>query len=76
MNALYGLIYGKQYAQTAKTIRKSCRKEALAVFTPLTIKEKCLYLIKTSKRNTAYQTIVLLGLALMVLTVHYLLQII
>lgn len=71
MNALHGLIYDKQYANTPRAVRKSCRKEALSVFNTLSLKEKCLYLIKISKRNTGYQTIALLGLALAILAVYY-----
>lgn len=47
-----------------------------AVFNALTLKEKCQYLIKISKRNTGYQTLVLLGLTLSVIALDYLITII
>ena len=43
-------------------------------FRALTLQEKCLYLIKISKRNTSHQTLVVTGLTLMVLAVDYLLR--
>lgn len=47
--------------------------EALAGLNALTLKEKCLYLIKISKRNTSDQTLVVTGLTFLVMTVGYLL---
>lgn len=38
----------------------------------LTLKEKCLYLMKISKRRTGAQTLVVMGLALAVIGVNYL----
>lgn len=38
----------------------------------LTLKEKCLYLMKISKRHTSRQTLVLMGLTLMVIAMKYL----
>lgn len=72
MNTLYGLIQNKQYINTSKAIGKNSRNEALAVFNALTLKEKCLYLIKISKRNTSYQTLALTGLTLAIIAVDYL----
>lgn len=71
MNTLYGLIHRKQYRNTSKADRKNSQNEALAVFNALTLQEKCLYLIKISKRNTSYQALVLMGLALMIITTDY-----
>jgi len=72
MNSLYGLIHNKQYMSTSEAIRRNSQNEALAVFSALTLKEKCLYLVKTSKRNTGYQALVLMGLTLAVITADYL----
>ena len=72
MKALYGLIQNEHYRNTSKSIRKKSPNEALAVFNALTLKEKCLYLIKTSKRNTSYQALVLTGLTIVIIAVEYL----
>ena len=72
MNTLYGLTHNRQYMNTLKAIRKNIENEALAVFNALTLKEKCLYLVKTSKRNTGYQTLALMGLTLVIVAVDYL----
>ncbi|MEL7565155.1 MAG: hypothetical protein AAGU27_09755 [Dehalobacterium sp.] len=73
MNTLYGLIpNNKQRMNTLKAIRKNSHPEALAVFNALTLKEKCLYLVKISKRKTSYQTLALMGLTLLVIAVDYL----
>lgn len=76
MNTLYGLIQNRQDMNTSGTIRKNSQNEALAVFNALTLKEKCLYLIKISKRNTSDQALVLMGLALSIIAVNYLFSII
>lgn len=39
----------------------------------LTIKEKCLYLMKISKRGTVAQTLMVMGVMLAVIGVNYLL---
>ncbi|AOY78087.1 hypothetical protein [Clostridium formicaceticum] len=71
MNTLYGLIHRKRYRNTSKADRKNNQSEALAVFNALTLQEKCLYLIKINKRNTSYQALVLMGLALMIIATNY-----
>jgi hypothetical protein len=63
----------KETMNTLKVRSKNSHHKALAVFNALTLKEKCLYLIKISKRNTGYQTLALMGLTLMVIAVNYLL---
>ncbi|MFZ7104938.1 MAG: hypothetical protein ACOWWO_20050 [Peptococcaceae bacterium] len=72
MNILYGLIQNKRCLNTEKVIEKKSRQEAFAVFNALTLKEKCLYLIKISKRNTGYQALVLMELILVIIAVDYL----
>ncbi len=74
MNTLHGLIQNKQY--TSKTIVKDSLNETLSVFKALTLKEKCLYLIKISKRNTGHQTFVLMVLTLVFIAVDYLFSLI
>ncbi len=73
MGTLYGLINNKQYKTTSKAISKNNKNEALEVFKGLTLKEKCLYFVKISKRNTGYQTLGLMGLTLTVIAVDYIL---
>jgi len=75
MNTLYGLIENKQSINTSQAIGRSSQNEALAVFNALTLKEKCLYFIKISKRNTSYQTLVLMGSTLTIIAVNYLFSI-
>ena len=65
---------GKKCVGAWKIAEKDRRKEALPGFRALTLQEKCLYLIKISKRNTSHQTLVVTGLTLMVLAVDYLLR--
>ncbi|MBB6218346.1 hypothetical protein HNQ80_004510 [Anaerosolibacter carboniphilus] len=72
MNTLYGLTHNKQCMNTSEATRKNSQNEALAVFNALTLKEKCLYLIKISKRNTGYQALVLMGLTLVIIAADYL----
>jgi hypothetical protein len=78
MDALYGLTQTEQNISTSIggspsiASRKKSRTEEQAVFNALSLKEKCLYLMKISKRNTAYQTLVLTGLSLSVIAVDYL----
>lgn len=72
MNTLHGLIPNKQSVNTLKAIRKKSQNEALAVFQALTLKEKYLYLMKISKRNTSYQALVLMGLTLSIIAADYL----
>ncbi len=72
MNILYGLRQNKQSITTWKAIGKNSRPEALADFNALTVKEKCLYLAKISKRNTSYQTLVVMGFTLLILAAEYL----
>lgn len=76
MATSYGLIENKQAMNTSNTIRKNNHHNALAVFNALTLKEKCLYLSKISKRNTSYQTLVLMGLTLSIIAVDYLFSIV
>lgn len=76
MHTLYGLIQNKQSLNTLKAIKKNSHQEALAVFNALTLQEKCLYLIKISKRNTSYQALVLMGLTLGIIAVEYLFSLI
>jgi hypothetical protein len=66
------LVNNRQYRRTLTDIRKNNQNEALTVFNALTLKEKCLYLVKISKRNTGYQSIVLMGLALVIIAANYL----
>ncbi|ATW24768.1 hypothetical protein [Candidatus Formimonas warabiya] len=72
MNTLYGLIRNKQCVNTSKVVRTKSHHEAFAVFNALTLKEKCLYMIKVSKRNTSYQTLALMGVTLVIIAVDYL----
>lgn len=72
MNTLGGLIQSKQYLNTPNVISQN---ETLALFDALTLKEKCLYLVKISKRNTGYQTILLTVLTLVFMGVEYLFSI-
>lgn len=78
MNTLYGLLQHRQSMNTSNTLHtlKSMRKnsyhEALGVFNALALKEKCLYMIKITKRNTSRQTLAVMGLTLMVIAVNYL----
>lgn len=72
MNNLYRLINNKQYMNTSEPIREKSQHEALAVFNTLTLKEKCLYLVKISKRNTCYQALGLMGLTLLIIAADYL----
>lgn len=67
MNTLYELINSKQYMNTSEPIREKSKHEAVAVFNTLTLKEKCLYLVKISKRNTGFQALWLMGLTLLVI---------
>jgi len=78
MGTLYGQIHDKQYMNQskAKAIRKKSQHEAIAVFNALTLKEKCLYLVKISKRNTGYQTLGLMGLTLVIIAANFLLTMI
>ncbi|MEG6512728.1 hypothetical protein [Desulforamulus ruminis] len=75
MNTLYGQINNKQYMNTAKPKPKAekSKHQAVAVFNTLTLKEKCLYLVKISKRNTGYQALGLMGLTLLIIATDYLL---
>ncbi len=72
MKAFYGLIQNIHYRNTSGAILKDSQNEVLAGFNVLTFKEKCLYLIKISKRNTSYQALVLMGLTLMIIAMDYL----
>ena len=76
MNTLNGLIQNKHYMNTAEAMGNNSRNEALAVFNALTLKEKCLYLIKISKRNTGRQTLVLMVLTLGFFALNYLFSLI
>jgi len=57
---------------TGRTAKVSIRREVLPGFHDLTLKEKCLYLMKISKRNTGRQTFAVMGLAIAALAVNYL----
>ncbi len=74
MNTSYRLSQNKQGLGTWKTAGDKSSHEALPGFQALTLKEKCLYLIKISKRNTSRHALVLTGLALLALAVDYLFQ--
>ncbi|HWQ78220.1 MAG TPA: hypothetical protein VN381_05355 [Anaerovoracaceae bacterium] len=74
MNTSYGLNPKKQGIGTWKAAGDKSSHEALPGFSALTLKEKCLYLIKISKRNTSRHTFMLTGLALLFLAVDYLFQ--
>lgn len=76
MNALYGLIQTGQKVSRMKASRKDSPKEALAGFKALKFKEKCLYLMKISKRNTGSQALILMGLTLFVIGFNYLISMI
>ena len=69
MNTSYELIK-KGHSQNLSEI--NIHKDTLAGFDELTLKEKCLYLVKISKRNTSYQTLVLLALTLSIIAANYL----
>ncbi|WP_347490219.1 hypothetical protein ABDB91_03315 [Desulfoscipio sp. XC116] len=73
MDTLYGQINNKQYMSTSEPIGEKSRHETVAVFNTLTLKEKCLYLVKVSKRNTGFQVIGLMGLTLLIIATDYLL---
>lgn len=72
MNTLYGLRQNRKSMGTWKDIKKNNDHEALPGFHALTLKEKCLYLIKLSKRNTSHQALVVMGLTLLAVAVDYL----
>ncbi len=72
MNTSYRLINSKQYMNTSEPLEEKSQHEALAVFNTLTLKEKCLYLVKISKRNTSFQALGLMGLTLLIITTDYL----
>lgn len=63
MNILHEQINNKQYMNTLAPIREKT----------LTLKEKCLYLVKISKKNTSLHAIWLMGLILIIITANYLL---
>ena len=71
MNTIFGQIKSK-YSLNPGNI--SSRHNALAVFNDLTLKEKCLYLIKISKRSTSYQALALLALILSIIATNHLFQ--
>ncbi len=73
MNILHEPINNKQYVNTPETIRAKSKPEVVTVFSTLTFKEKCLYLVKISKRNTVIHALWLMGLILMIITADYLL---
>lgn len=73
MNTSYELIK-KGHSQNLSKI--NIHRDALAGFNELTLKEKCLYLVKVSKRNTCYQALVLLILAISIFAANYLLSVI
>ncbi|OPX89849.1 MAG: hypothetical protein A4E53_01364 [Pelotomaculum sp. PtaB.Bin104] len=72
MNTSYRLINNKLYMNTSEPIREKSQHEALAVLNTLTLKEKCLYLVKISKRNTGFQALGLMGLTLLIIAADYL----
>lgn len=76
MNTLYGLTQSKQNISTSKTGGNNSWNQALAVFNTLSLKEKCLYLMKISKRNTSRQILVLTGLTLSIIAGEYLFSLI
>lgn len=73
MNILHEPINNKQYMNKPEPIRAKSKPEAVKVFNTLTLKEKCLYLVKISKRNTVIHALWLMGLILMIITADYLL---
>lgn len=73
MSASHETINNKQYMNTSKSLREKSKHEGVAVFKALTLKEKCLYLVKISKKNTRYQALGLMGLTLLIITGDYLL---
>ncbi|KAB3535250.1 hypothetical protein F8154_07355 [Alkaliphilus pronyensis] len=72
MGTLYGLIQSKQYKNTSKAIRKNNQNEALTVLKGLTLKEKCLYFVKVTKRSTGYQALGIMGLTIITIALDYL----
>jgi hypothetical protein len=72
MSILHELVIYKQNLKTSEPIRKKSKPEAVEVFNSLTLKEKCLYLVKISKKNTSFQALVLMGLTLLIITADYL----
>ncbi len=72
MNTSYKLTK-KGYSQELSEINSN--QHALDAFNELTLKEKCLYLVKVSKRNTSYQALVLLVLAISIFAANYLLSV-
>lgn len=73
MNTSYELIK-KGHSQNLSEINS--HQDDLAVFNALTLKEKCLYLVKASNRNTSYQALVFLVLAISIFAANYLLSVI
>lgn len=73
MNTSYKLIKNGHIQSLSE---KNSHKDALAVFKELTLKEKCLYFVKVSKRNTSYQALVLLVLSVLIFAANYLLSVI
>lgn len=73
MSTSHETINNKQYMNTSKSLREKSKHEGVTVFKALTLKEKCLYLVKISKRNTRYQALGLMGLTLLIITGDYLL---
>ncbi|MBZ2174630.1 hypothetical protein K8M07_05145 [Schnuerera sp. xch1] len=70
MNTFLSMLIKSKYSPSF--YKEDSHNDALEVFNALTLKEKCQYLIKISKRNTSHQSLVLLGLTLLAFTVDYL----
>ncbi|MCR6544525.1 hypothetical protein [Dehalobacterium formicoaceticum] len=73
MSTLHEIVNNKHYLNRTKPVREKSKHEAAGIFNALTMKEKCLYLVKISKKNTRFQALGLMGLTLLIITVDYLL---
>lgn len=73
MSILHEPIKNGEYMKTSEPRKEKGEYEAVAVFNTLTLKEKCLYLVKISKKNTSLQVLGLMGLTLLIITADYLL---
>lgn len=69
MSSVYEPVNNRHYMDATEADKKTGRKETLTVFNALRLKEKCLYLMKISKRNTCYKALVLMGFMLVMIAV-------
>ncbi|MBR0600576.1 hypothetical protein [Sinanaerobacter chloroacetimidivorans] len=71
---IFGLGQNTQGLYIEPAARENSHREVLPGFHALTLKEKCLYLVKISKRNTSHQMLVVAGLTVLALAADYLMQ--